>query len=253
MLGTAPSLRVSLARTEADLRAAQRLRYEVFVRELGAGGPGVDHRARREQDRFDAVADHLLLRDARREDAVVGVYRLMDADQAARAGGFYSESEYDLDPLRRSGRRLLELGRSCLHRDYRGGAALMLLWQGLADHAARRGAEILFGVASFHGTEPRAMSHALSLLHHDHLAEPDLRVRARQYQRMDLLAPAELDRKRAMREMPALIKSYLRIGGRTGDGAFIDHAFNTTDICLILDAARLSAAGRARYGAQPLT
>mgnify|MGYP000359625000 CR=1 FL=1 len=120
-----PQFSVRLARDAADVRAAQRLRYEVFVAELGGGGDGVDHDARLECDRFDAVFDHLLLLDAARGDAVVGVYRVMREDQARAAGQFYSEDEYDLEPLRRSGRKLLELGRSCLHADYRGGAGMM--------------------------------------------------------------------------------------------------------------------------------
>jgi putative hemolysin len=97
-----PHFTVSLATTEAERIAAQRLRYAVFVEELGAGGDLVDHENRLERDRFDPYFDHLILSDARRDagDRVVGVYRLMRADQAETAGQFYSEDEYDLAPLR---------------------------------------------------------------------------------------------------------------------------------------------------------
>lgn len=246
-----PDFSLSLARTEADLAAAQRLRYEVFVEELGAGGAMVDHAQRREADRFDAHFDHLVLRDRAREGApVVGVYRMMRADQARAAGGFYSEDEYDLAPLRASGRRLLELGRSCLHRDYRGGTAMAALWAGLADYVARHEIELMFGVASFHGNDPAPIAGPLSLLHHEHLAPPALRVRARAegFQPMDLLAPGEIDRVAAMRATPALIKAYLRLGGTVCEGAFIDRVFNTIDVCLILDVAGLKPQARARYG-----
>ena len=247
-----PEFTLQLARSEADVLAAQRLRYDVFVAELGGNGAMVDHGARREADAFDTVADHLILRDTRRagNDRVVGVYRLMRAEQAARAGRFYSENEYDLALLRSSGRRLLELGRSCLHPDYRGGTAMYHLWSGLADYVTRHGIELLFGVASFHGTNPAALAAPLSILHHRHLAPEELRVRARAPHAvpMDLLPEVALDRAAAMRAVPALIKAYLRLGGVVGEGAFVDHRFNTTDVCLIVDTARLSDRQRAIYG-----
>ncbi len=242
-----------LARSEADILAAQRLRYRVFVEELGGDGELVDHRRRLERDRFDPHFDHLILvdpaRDAARLDHVVGVYRLLPGDRVEEAGQFYSEDEYDLSVLRRSGRRLLELGRSCVDPDYRDGRALFQLWTGLADYVTERGIEVLFGVASFHGTDPAALAGPLSLLRHRHLAPPDLRVRAQpgSFQRMDLLAPDEIDKLAALRAMPALIKAYLRLGGFVGDGAFIDRSFNTTDVCLVIDAARMSQKQRALY------
>lgn len=240
-----------LAQDTADMRAAQRLRYEVFVAELGGDGALVDHAARLERDRFDPHFDHLLLLDHRRprDDKVVGVYRVMRSDQARAAGQFYSEDEYDLDPLKSSGRRLLELGRSCVHREYRGGTALMHLWNGLAAYVADHGIEVMFGVASFHGTDPAPLAQPLSFLHHRHLAPAELRVRARAaaFQRMDLMAEADLDRPAATREIPALIKAYLRLGGFVGEGAFIDRPFNCIDICLVLDTGRMSARHRDIY------
>ncbi len=211
---------VTLADTAEEVRLAQRLRYDVFVAELGGGGSMVDHAARLEKDRFDAFCDHLILRDTTCGD-VVGVYRLMQRDQAARAGRFYSEAEYDLSPLLGSDRRILELGRSCLHPDYRGGTAMFALWSALAEYIAEHRIELLFGVASFHGTDPERLAAPLSLLHHRHLAPADIRVtpRAEAYQTMDLVPEKALDRKAAMVQMPALIKAYLRLGGCVGEGA----------------------------------
>ncbi|WP_413719294.1 GNAT family N-acetyltransferase [Silicimonas sp. MF1-12-2] len=246
MLSSHDHLEIRLAESEADRRAAERLRYRVFVEELGGDGPLVDHEERFERDRFDEVYDHLVLVDTRRDadalDHVVGVYRLMPGDRAAEIGGFYSEDEYDLSVLKSSGRRLLELGRSCVHQDYRDGLALLLLWNGLGDYVRRNRAEILFGVASFHGTDIDALALPLAHLHHAHLAPPELRVRARDevFQRMDLVPPERIDRVAAMRAVPSLIKSYLRLGGFVGDGAFVDRVFNTTDVCLVLDTVRLS-------------
>lgn len=246
MQDRAPEFSVKIAGTEEELRAAQALRYEVFVRELGGGGALVDHEAGLEQDRFDPFFDHMLVTDTS-TDMVVGVYRLLRDDQAAKAGQFYSEDEYDLSVLKASGRRLLELGRSCLHPDYRGGMAMFHLWSGLAEYVEAHGIEVLFGVASFHGTDPQQLANPLAMLHHNHLAPPELRVRAKSFQPMNLVPKADLDRKRAMLDTPALIKAYLRLGGFVGEGAFIDHAFNTTDVCLILDTARMNERQRKIY------
>ena len=233
---------------DADLQAAQRLRYDVFVRELGGGGALVDHDAGLEKDRFDPFFDHMLVEEIE-TGRVVGVYRLLRGEVAQEVGQFYSEDEYDLTMLKQSGRRLLELGRSCLHPDYRGGMAMFHLWSGLADYVEQHQIEILFGVASFHGTDPAALADPLSSLHHNHLAPEDLKVRAhdRHFQPMDLVTVDQLDRRRAMLETPALIKAYLRLGGFVGEGAYVDHAFNTTDVCLILDTARMNERQRRIY------
>ncbi|KUJ81821.1 GNAT family N-acetyltransferase [Ruegeria profundi] len=243
------SFTIRLAETKAELRAAQRLRYDVFVRELGGGGEMVDHEAGLEQDKFDPYFDHMLAIDNLTGE-VIGVYRLLSGDCAAKLGQFYSEDEYDLSVLKQSGRKLLELGRSCLHPDYRGGTAMYHLWNGLAAYVNERKIEVLFGVASFHGTDVQKLAQPLSMLHHNHLAPPELRVRAQpgQFESMDLVAPQDLDRRAAMVQVPALIKAYLRLGGFVGEGAFIDQAFNTTDICLILDTARMNSRQRRIYG-----
>ncbi|CUH82388.1 N-acyl amino acid synthase, PEP-CTERM/exosortase system-associated [Tritonibacter multivorans] len=250
MQDEAAGFTVKIAETEDELRAAQALRYDVFVRELGGDGDLVDHEQGLERDRFDPFFDHMIVKD----DATgqtIGVYRLLRDDQAAEMGRFYSEDEYDLSPLRASGRKLLELGRSCLHPDYRGGAAMFHLWSGLADYVAEHKIEILFGVASFHGTDPVPLANSLSMLHHNHLAPADLRVRSKVFQPMNLVAPDALDRRQAMIDTPALIKAYLRLGGYVGEGAFVDHAFNTTDICLILDTEKMSTRQSRLYGQGP--
>lgn len=253
MISDDPNLEIRLATREVDLLGAQRLRYRVFVEELGGDGPLVDHAARLERDAFDPHYDHLVLIDHRRPtesfDHVVGVYRLMPGDRAAQAGGFYCAAEYDLDRLIGAGRPILELGRSCVDAQFRGGSAMYLLWTALADYIAERGIEVLFGVASFHGTDIGALSNALSFLHHRHLAPDDLRVRAVEgaFQPMDLVPADQVDRRAAMQSIPALIKAYLRMGGYVGEGAFIDHAFNTTDVCLVMDIDRIAPRQRALY------
>ncbi len=253
MISDEPYLQIRIARDERDLLAAQRLRYEVFVEELGGTGALVDHARRLERDEFDPVFDHLVLVDTRRDPEtlshVVGVYRLLTGESAMKFGRFYSETEYDLTPLKRSGRRLLELGRSCVHPDYRGGMAMFHLWNGLADYVLEHEIEVMFGVASFHGTDVEALKMPLAYLYHNHLAPEAIRVHAQAaaFQTMDLIAQDKIDRREAMVGTPALIKAYIRLGGFVGEGAFIDHDFNTTDVCLLMDTARMSAKHKGFY------
>jgi putative hemolysin len=248
---TTSTLTVGIAQTSDDVTQVLRLRYRIFVEELGGDGPLVDHRNRLERDRFDDHATHLLLRDLSlpKETQVVGVYRLLTTDGAQAAGQFYCEDEYDLSLLKHSGKRLLELGRSCLHPDYRGGVGMMHLWRALSDFVTENNIDIIFGVASFHGTDLTALAAPLSLLHHRHLAPPALRVTAQgaTAQPMDLVQVDAIDRIAALRSTPALIKAYLRLGGMVGEGAFIDHAFNTTDICMILPTDDISTSQRNIY------
>jgi putative hemolysin len=250
--------RVKLAETEAERMAAQRLRYRVFVEEMGARARPEEMAVRREWDAFDPHFDHLILIDLKCEapdplDHVVGVYRLMRG-AAARAGrGFYSATEYDLTPIATCGREVVELGRSCVAAEHRGGAAMHLLWNGLAEFVLTRGIEIMFGVASFHGTDPEPLAEALSHLHHHHLAPEDLRVRALPEGRleMDRMPAAAVDPKRAMQAIPPLIKAYLRLGGFVGEGAHVDRDFNTIDVCLIMDTTRMTAKYREFYERKP--
>jgi putative hemolysin len=174
---------------------------------------------------------------------------LLPPDRLALTGGYYCASEFDLTPLLTSGRRLLELGRSCVHPDHRGGAAMYLLWQGLAHYVMERDIEVLFGAASFHGTSAEPLAQPLAWLHHYHLAPEALRVTPLPGGRlpMDLVPPAQLDRAKAMEALPALIRAYLRLGGFVSDGAFIDLAFNTIDVCLVMDTAQMSEKHRAFY------
>lgn len=237
-----PEFRISIAETADQVKSAQRLRYDVFVTELGAQVDDADHGAGLECDSFDAHFDHLLLHD----DAVgevVGVYRLLRQEVAAKIGQFYSEDEYDLTPLHQSGRKLLELGRSCLHRDYRGGTAMHHLWTGLAHYIAEHKIELLFGVASFHGTDIKSLAPSLSLLHHRHLAPHALRPhpKSNAFCSSDIIAENAIDRRAAMVQIPSLIKAYLRLGGVVGEGAFVDHRFNTTDVCVLMDTNQLNA------------
>ncbi len=241
-----PKFSVGFAESEADHLAALRLRYDVFVREFGSKGNGVDHVKQIERDQFDEHALHLLLKD---RGEVVGVYRLMDRTCAETAGRFYSEAEFDLSPILSSGRKVLELGRSCLHPDYRGGHGMLMLWSAVSDYVLATDTEILFGTASFQGTDIATIGPSLAVLSERHRAPTDLRAAAIGQSAIgytELLKPVE-DRRSAMLKVPSLIKAYLRLGGFVGDGAFVDRDFNSTDVLLILDVARMNESQRAIY------
>lgn len=239
--------RVKLAETEDERAGAQRLRYRVFVEEMGAQATPEERAARREWDAYDPYFDHLILISQDPAitdplDQVVGVYRLMRGEVAAAGPGFYGSGEYDLSAILNSGRPSVELGRSCVAPGHRGGPGMHLLWNGLAQYVLDRKIELLFGVASFHGTDPVPLAEALSFLHHEHLAPPDLRVRAlgARFQAMDLIPREAVDATRALNAIPPLIKAYLRLGGFVGEGAYIDRAFNTIDVCVVMDTGRMT-------------
>ncbi len=244
---------VRLAQSEQDVAAAQRLRYRVFVEEMGATASPEEHAARREMDRFDPWFDHLLLVDTAHDgdplEAVVGVYRLMRGSVARQGPGFYGAAEYDLSKLENLPRETLELGRSCIAPEVRGGLGLHQLWNGLAEYVIRHDVQVMFGVASFHGTDPAPLAQPLSYLYANHLAPEDLRVVARPDNRVDMAAlpPERIERRAALQAIPPLIKAYLRLGGFVGEGAYIDHDFNTLDVCLIMDTDRMTGKYRALY------
>ncbi|MEM9267415.1 MAG: GNAT family N-acyltransferase [Pseudomonadota bacterium] len=234
---------VRLAQTPEEIASAQRLRYRVFVDEMGAQAEHADHARKLESDPHDAHFDHLILIDHSQPqedplDRVRAVYRLLPGSRAAQVGGFYSASEYDLSILTSRADKLLELGRSCVAPSHRGGAAMHLMWSSLAKYVLSHDIETLFGVASFHGTDLEPIAHALARLKQAHLAPEPLRVQAHHGpNRVEMSLPSDepLDVLRAVQQIPPLIKAYLRLGGYVGDGAFIDRDFNTIDVCLVMD------------------
>lgn len=233
------NLEMRLAMTPEEVAAAQRLRYRVFYEEMAAQPTPEMARERRDFDHFDPFCDHLLTVDLDRGDGpegVVGTYRLLRRAGAARAGGFYTAGEYEIEKILALPGEIIEPGRSCIDAAYRNRGTLSLLWNGLAAYCLHYEGLLFFGCASLPGTDPAALALPLSYLHHFHLAPPELRTRALEsrYTDMNLMAREDIDPKRAIAVLPPLIKGYLRAGGFVGDGAVIDHQFNTTDVCIIV-------------------
>ena len=240
---------VRLAENAEDVLHALQLRHRVFRTEMGARSAGSEEGI--ETDRFDASCEHLILEDrnAPCSAQVIGTYRLLSGSEAMGGPGFYSAGEFDLSPFESRAGCCLELGRSCVDRSYRGGPATTLLWAGLASLVFEREIRYLFGCASFPGTDPEAVAHALSYLHCRHLAPEEIRARVigEHGIAMDLVPRAAIDRAEAIRVMPSLIKGYLRLGGFTGEGAFVDHAFGVIDVFLVVDVERTSESQRSFY------
>lgn len=236
----AGNLGVRIAETPRELDAAQALRYRVFYEEMGAHPDAGTAAARRDSDAFDAVADHLLVvdHDLGEDPArgVVGTYRLIRRPAARRLGRFYSADEYDIAPLLAFPGEVLELGRSCVAADYRTRGTLQLLWRGIAAYVFRHRIDLMFGCASLPGTDLDALAPQLTWLAHNHLAPEAIRPRALpdRYVEMLRLDPAKLDARAVLNELPPLVKGYLRLGGFVGDGAVLDHQFNTTDVCVVV-------------------
>jgi putative hemolysin len=232
-------LGVRIAATDNEIDAIQALRYRVFYAEMGAEPDAAASRDKRDRDKYDAVADHLVVVDhtiGSGPEGVVGTYRLIRREAAATAGQFYSADEYDIQMLEQAPGRLLELGRSCVDPRYRHRAAMQLLWRGIAAYVFHHQIDLMFGCASLHGTDTDALAAELTYLYYYHLAPPALRPRAlpHRYIEMRRLDRDEVDPKHALAALPPLIKGYLRLGGFVGDGAVIDAQFNTTDVAVVV-------------------
>ena len=233
------NLEVRLAVSEAEVEAAQALRYRVFYEEMAAKPSQEVAAAHRDFDDFDALCDHLLVLDhtlGAGPAAVIATYRLIRRAAAEQHGAFYSASEYDIANIVGYPGEVLELGRSCVDQRYRNRPTMQLLWRGISAYVFQHHIALMFGCASLPGTDPKALALPLSYLYYHHLAPPALRPRALDERRVDmrLMAPSDVDPRGAMAVLPPLIKGYLRLGGFIGDGAVIDHEFNTTDVCVIV-------------------
>jgi putative hemolysin len=247
-LGRIGPLEVRLARDSSEIAAAQEIRYRVFYDELGARRDVAHALDQRDADRFDAVCDHLLVFDTSlagpEHQRIVGTYRLLRQETAAAAGGFYSNDEFELEKLvaRHPGLKFLELGRSCVLPAYRSKRTIEVLWQGIWAYINHYSVGVMTGCASFHGTDPSEHAEALSYLAHHCRADGAWAVRAvaGRYVGMDMLPPEAINARSAIAALPPLIKGYLRLGAKIGDGCVVDRDFCTTDVFIVLPVAALS-------------
>lgn len=244
---TEVGIEVSWARHQDEVREAQRLRYSVFAGEMGAilsrALPGHD------VDLFDDFCEHLLVRDTISRQ-VIGTYRVLTPAQAKRVGSTYSDTEFDLTRLRNVRERMVELGRSCVHRDHRHGGVIMALWGALAAFMVRNQLDTMIGCASIpmQHEGPHGMvggGHAAASIWHQlktsHLAPIDCHVRPR--------LPLPIDQLDGTLEVepPALIKGYLRLGAKVMGPPAWDPDFNAADLPMIMRISDLPSRYRKHF------
>lgn len=244
-------LTLRLAETEAEIYAAQRLRYRIFCEEMGGAANSAVQQQKRDFDQFDDVCYHLLVLDNTRvgDARVVGTYRILTRSNMLRIGSFYTETEYNIDALRAYPGEIMELGRSCVEQQYRTRPVIQYLWQGIGSFIAAKNIQLMFGCASFHGVNVREHMHALSFLYHYHLAPEQVRPTAlpAHYVNMNLMPKEEVVPRAALSTLPTLIKGYLRLGGVVGDGAVLDYAYNTCDVSIVLQTSQMGQRYAERY------
>ena len=253
-LGRRNDLCVRLARGRQEITTAQKLRYRVFYEELKANPDPASAQSRMDADRYDEFCDHLIVvrnmaangrgRYSVDGGEMVGTYRLLRQSVAERNGGFYSQGEFDIAPLlaARLDLKFLELGRSCVLKQYRTKPVVELLWQGIWNYVRQHGLDVMLGCASLDGTDQKVHVSTLNFLARNCAAPPGWRVRAlpERYIEMKSNAESATDSKAALKALPPLIKGYLRLGCYIGEGAVIDWQFNTTDVLIILPVSRIN-------------
>jgi putative hemolysin len=227
------SLVTSFARNEAELMEAQRLRFKVFGEEMGAKLPSASEGI--DRDRYDQYCEHLLVRETS-ESEVVGTYRILTPAQAALAGGYYSESEFDLTRILHLSDRMVELGRSCVHWDYRDGATITQLWSGLAKYMLQHQYEYLIGCASISMADGGHSAASIYRKLHKLYAAP---VEYTVFPRCPL--PMHALNQNLDAQVPPLLKGYLRLGAYICGEPAWDPEFNTADLLILLPMSRLSS------------
>jgi putative hemolysin len=226
-------LTFSLARSAAEIAEAQRIRFKVFGEEMGANLPsaalGLDI------DRFDEFCDHLLVRD-HANDKVVGTYRILPPEKSYNSGGYYSETEFDLSRLMHLRDRMAEVGRSCVHQDYRDGATITQLWAGLADYIGKHGHEYMIGCASVSMSDGGHYAASVyNKVHKLHAAPAEYRV----FPHCRL--PLESLNQNLDVIIPPLIKGYLRLGAYIAGEPAWDPDFNCADLFILMPVSRMNA------------
>ncbi len=237
---------VKLANKKSELKKAQVLRYSVFYKEKKAKPTFQKKMMRLDYDKVDKFADHLIVIDKKRKgikNKIVGTYRLIRGDVASHFGGFYTSSEFDLTNILNAykHKEILELGRSCVHKDYRNGTTMNLLWKAIAEYVKLYNIKVLLGCASFPGTDVQEFSKELSYLRSNFSLPEEVLVKSlvdNNYPAYDKNNINESDL-RTFAKLPPLIKGYLRVGGKVSDTFFIDNDFNTIDLCVVVQVKNI--------------
>lgn len=235
---------VKVAEHYEELVSALRLRFEVFNQELNEGLDS-SYVIGMDRDSYDDYCDHLIVVDARC-NKVVGTYRLLLGFVAENNIGYYSEDEFNMNAIRAIKEEKLELGRSCVHKDYRNAGVINLLWAGIARYIEMYNVRHLFGCASLHTSDPAEVSMIYSYMSTFHLADSEFTVHP--LKRLGGVRFSSIfDQKAAFEKMPPLIKGYLRLGALLCGEPAYDEEFGTTDLFLLLQTEKLISRYKKRF------
>ena len=240
---TAGEFEVRLATREEEILAAQRLRYRTLFLERGGRPDEAKVTAQADADEWDAAAHHVVVSSRSRPDEIVGTLRLVARDRLAPGQRFYTEHAYDLTGLRHRYSRMLELGRFCIESERRQGGILLLIWKWTMGFIVDNAIDVMFGCVSFPGTDVAAHADVLAYLHHNNLAPPELRPQPVVPNHVSLgdFAERAPDFAHATRDLPTLLRGYLKLGAYVSDTAIVDPIFNTTFVGLYVDAREMLA------------
>jgi len=228
-------LRTDITRDPATIEQAQRLRYEVFSAEygsdLGATTPGID------ADAYDTLCDHLIVTDSRTGN-LIATTRVLPQSRIREVSEFYSAGEFDLSALASLSGSVAELGRTCVHPDYRNGATISLLWATLAEYLIKHRIDYLIGCASIGMSDGghkawRIANH----LQDTYLADESFRVTPLRELPHLTNTPAT-DRPV---DVPPLIRAYMRLGARVCGAPCWDPEFRCADLLVLLEVDSLAA------------
>ncbi|MFH1656014.1 MAG: GNAT family N-acyltransferase [Candidatus Omnitrophota bacterium] len=229
---------IKIATRPEEIEAAQRLRFEVFNLEVKRGvesssSTGLD------KDKYDPLCDHIIILDPQKEK-VIGTYRMLLGSKSVNVG-FYSESKFDLKNIMKLDGQILELGRSCIHRDYRNQNVLDLLWQGIADYILQHKAKYVFGCASLRTTDPKEVSEIFTFLKKRFYSDEKFRVYPLEKNILNGLdLDSNKDGKRILRKLPPLIQAYLKLGAKICGLPAVNPELNTTILFMLLEVENIN-------------
>ncbi len=236
---------IRFTKNKDELIESQRLRHKIFIDEICDSNKKIVE-SRIEKDKFDDYYKHLIIIDHQDptlhpKGKIIGVTRVMLSDEIHEDKGFYCSQEFNLTPIIATQKKCIEIGRTCIDPRYRNTLILHYLWIEIGAFCSNNGVELLFGVASFKGNSVNKISMALSFIHYEYLAPAEIRPKALKdgFIAMNIIQKNAIDKFNALKQMPNLLKSYLRFGAKVGEGAFIDKELNTIDILVIVDVLNM--------------
>jgi putative hemolysin len=233
--GITRELEVRIAQNQLEIEQTLALRYEIFNLEMGEGLP--ESRATsKDRDEYDYYCDHLIVLD-KTNNQIAGTYRILRREVAKKNIGFYSETEFYLDKLYTLPEEVAEVGRSCVHKDYRDGSAISLLWAGLGEYMHTYNLRYLMGCGSIHSVDPKEASLAYAYLRDKGCLTDEFGVRPKE---SHILQGLETDLKvenwtQIQKTIPPIIKGYVRLGANICGLPAVDRVFQTTDVFVLFD------------------